>query len=144
MKKWMVLGIAVALVACGKQPATGTALTGAPAPRRAVELFLAAVKAQDLQAMSVVWGTDKGPARDQIERTELEKREIIMQSCYDHDRFVIIEEAPAPNGERYVRVAITRGKITKNPNFATVKGPSDRWYVRDADFTAMRELCKTS
>jgi len=50
-----------------------------------VDQFLAAVKAQDLQAMSVVWGTSKGPARDQLERSELEKREIIMQGCYDHD-----------------------------------------------------------
>lgn len=144
MKKWMVLGVAVVVVACGRQPATGNALTGAPTARQSVELFLAAVKAQDLQAMSVVWGTDKGPARDQMERTELEKRAIIMQSCYDHDSFMIIREAPAPNSERYVEVAITRGKITKNPNFATVKGPSDRWYVRDADFTAMRDLCKSS
>jgi hypothetical protein len=106
-------------------------------------MFLAAVKAQDLQAMSVVWGTEKGPARDQMERSELDKREIIMQTCYDHDRYQILEEAPAPNGARYVRVAITRGQKTKNPNFVTVKGPSDRWYVSDADFGAMRELCRT-
>jgi hypothetical protein len=141
VKKWTGVALALALLACAKRPATGSALTGATSPRRAVEMFLAAVKAQDLQAMSVVWGTDKGPARDQMERTELDKREIIMQACYEHDRYEIVREAPAPNGERFVSVAITRGQTTKTPNFVAVKGPSDRWYVRDADYGAMR--CRT-
>ena len=144
MRKWIGIALAFAVIACGKKPPTGTVLTGAPAPRRAVEMFLAAVKAQDLQAMSVVWGTEKGPARDQMERTELEKREIIMQGCYDHDRYQIVEDSPAPNGARYVRVSITRGSKTKTPNFLTVKGPSDRWYVSDADFASMRELCRST
>ncbi|MCC6929265.1 MAG: hypothetical protein IT359_09775 [Gemmatimonadaceae bacterium] len=141
MKKWIVL-VPLVLAACGRKPAPGVALTGAAAPRLAVESFLAAVKAQDLQAMSVVWGTDKGPARDQLERTELEKREIIMQGCYDHDRYRIVEEGPAPNDERLVRVEITRGKKTATPSFSVVKGPSERWYVRDAGITAMKEFCK--
>lgn len=144
----MVVLTLVAAVACARTPAPrggpGVSLTGAPGPRQAVELFLAAVKAQDLQAMSVVWGTEKGPARDQMDRTELEKREIIMQSCYDHDRFQITEEGPAPNGERYVRVSITRGSVTRVPNFTVVRGPSERWYVKDADFNAVRELCRRS
>lgn len=144
MKKWIVVLplVALAVAACGRQPAPGVALTGAAAPRLAVEQFLAAVKAQDLQAMSVVWGTDKGPARDQLERSELEKREIIMQGCYDHDGYRIIEEGPAPNGERFVKVEITRARKSATPIFSLVKGPSDRWYVRDAGITAMKDFCK--
>ncbi|GMV10445.1 MAG TPA: hypothetical protein PKC83_05705 [Gemmatimonadaceae bacterium] len=144
MKKWIVVLPLVALVvaACGRQPAPGVALTGAAAPRLAVEQFLAAVKAQDLQAMSVVWGTDKGPARDQLERSELEKREIIMQGCYDHDGYRILEEGPAPSGERFVKVEITRARKSATPTFSLVKGPSDRWYVRDAGITAMKDFCK--
>jgi hypothetical protein len=118
-------------------------MTGAPAPRLAVEQFLGAVKAQDLQAMSVVWGTEKGPARDQMDRTELEKREIVMQGCYAHDRYRILDESPSTAGKRLVRVQITRGNKNKTPNFTTVQGPSNRWYVLDADFSAMREFCRT-
>ena len=142
MKKWMMMVPLAVLAACGRNPAPGVALTGAAAPRLAVEQFMAAVKAQDLQAMSVVWGTAKGPARDQLERAELEKREIIMQACYDHERFRIVEEGPAPDGERSVKVEVTRGKKTATPNFSVVKGPSDRWYVRDAGISAMKELCR--
>lgn len=142
MSKWIVMVALVLVAACGRKPAPGASLTGAAAPRLAVEQFLAAVKAQDLQAMSVVWGTAKGPARDQLERTELEKREIIMQACYDHDSFRVLEEGPAPDGERAVRVEITRARKTATPTFLMVKGPSDRWYVRDAGINAMREFCR--
>jgi len=141
VKSWKLI-LPLVLLACGRNPRPGEALTGAPAPRLAVEQFLAAVKAQDLQAMSVVWGTSKGPARDQLDRTELEKREIIMQGCYDHDRFRILEETPAPDGERFVKVEIVRSGKTATPTFAMVKGPSDRWYVRDAGITAMRDFCR--
>ena len=43
-------------------------LTGAPTARAAVEDFLNAVKAQDIQAMSVIFGTKNGPSRDNFGR----------------------------------------------------------------------------
>lgn len=142
MKKWTAVFSLVIVGACSRNPKPGVVLTGAAAPRLAVEQFMTAVKSQDLQAMSVVWGTSKGPARDQLERTELEKREIIMQGCYEHERFRIVEEGPAPDGERVVRVEVVRGKKSATPSFMVVKGPADRWYVRDAGIVAMKDLCK--
>jgi hypothetical protein len=117
-------------------------LPGAAAPRGAVERFLAAAKSQDLQELSIAWGTSKGPARDQFERTELEKRLIVMQGCYDADKFTIGDEQPGDNGKRIMKVDLTKGPVTKSPRFTTVKGPSDRWYVEDADFGAVTALCR--
>jgi hypothetical protein len=117
-------------------------MPGAVAPRQAVERFLGAAKSQDLQEMSIAWGTSKGPARDQFERTELEKRLIVMQGCYDSDKHRIVDEQPADNGKRILRVELTKGAVTKTPRFTTVKGPSDRWYVEDADFAAVTALCR--
>lgn len=142
MKKVIGVALVIALAACSKTPKPSVGVTGASAPRLAVDQFLAAVKAQDLQAISVVWGTAKGPARDQMERTELERREIIMQGCYTHDRYRIIDEGPSPGGERFVKVEITRGRQSATPTFAVVKGPAERWYVRDAGIQAMSALCK--
>jgi hypothetical protein len=93
--------------------------------------------------MSVIWGTDKGPARDQVERTELEKREIIMAGCFDHDKFRIVDESPGEGGRRVFRVEITKGTITRIPRFYAVKGPSERWYVEDAEIAAVRDICRT-
>ena len=129
--------------ACSRTPAPNRSLTGAPAAKLAVEQFLAAVKAQDLQAMSTAWGTVKGPARDQMERTELEKREIIMQGCYEHDKYRILDDVPSTEGRRLIRVELTKGAITARPRFTAVKGPSDRWYVEDADIQAVQRICRS-
>ena len=92
--------------------------------------------------MAVAWGTAKGPARDQFERAELEKRLIMMQGCYDAEKYRIVDELPAENGKRMLRVELTKGPVSKTARFTTEKGPSDRWYVQDADFGAITALCK--
>jgi hypothetical protein len=129
------------LAACGPRTSSGT-LTGAPAPRTAVEQFLAAIRAQDLQAMSVVWGSEKGPARDLIARQELEKRELIMQCMLAHDRYRILSEATGAEGKQVFRVELRRGAVTRATNFYSVKGPSDRWYVESADLEPVKDLCR--
>lgn len=140
VKTWILLAL-VAVAACSRGPAPGATLPGAVTPTEAASEFMNAVKAQDLQAMAEVWGDQRGAARDNLERAELERRLLIMQGCYEHDRYQVLTEAPGPNGERVVRVQITRGTRTKTANFAMARGPSDRWYVRDADFDAIKEFC---
>jgi hypothetical protein len=139
--------VMLVLAACRSTPPKTTPQpmgggVGAAAPRLAVENFLAAVRAQDLQAMAIVWGTAKGPARDQLERTDLEKRELIMQGCFDHDKFRILDETPGENGMRVFRVELTKGTVKATPHFYAVKGPSERWYVNDATIQEARAICK--
>lgn len=117
-------------------------LPGAAAPRQAVERFIAAAKSQDLQELGIAWGTAKGPARDQFERGELEKRLTMMQVCYDVDKYRILDEQPADNGRRIFRVELTKGAVTKSARFTTEKGPNNRWFVQDADFASVTALCK--
>jgi hypothetical protein len=136
----MLLGL-VAAVACSRGPGPGTSLTGAPTARDAATEFMNAVKAQDLQAMATVWGNERGSARDNMDRRELEQRLIIIQGCYEHDRFQVLNESPGAQGVRLIRVQITRGSRSKTPNFQVVQGPSNRWYVLDADFETMRDFC---
>jgi hypothetical protein len=138
--KRSIIAFIIVLAACG--PRTGGSLTGAPAPRTSVEQFLAAVRAQDLQAMSIIWGTEKGPARDQIERTALEKRELVMQCMLSHDRFRILNEASGSDGRRVFRVELQRGSMTRATNFTAVQGPSNRWYVERADLEPVKDLCR--
>src|SRR5262249_34567493 len=110
--------------------------------RQAVERFLGAAKSGDVQELAVAWGTAKGPARDQFERAELEKRLIIMQGCYDADKYKILDEQPADNGKRTLRVELTKGTITKTARFTTERSSAGRWFVQDADFGAITPLCK--
>lgn len=121
---------------------SGSSMPGAPSPRQAIDRFLAGVDNADLQEIAAAWGTSKGPARDQMERSELEKRLILFQSCYENDRYRILDEVPGEAGQRVFRVELSKGAITRTPRFSMVRGPSDRWYVADADFTAVTALCK--
>ena len=139
--------LAAVLGACA--PAT-TATPGAPgaptAPgaataRAAVEQFLAAVRAEDIQAMSAVWGTAQGSVRETMERTEMERRAIIMHCFLSHDQFRIVNESPGEGGRRIFRVALTRGTQTRQPAFFTIAGPRARWYVENVELAAVREFC---
>ena len=137
-----------ALAACRSSSATSGGAggraprPGADAPRAAVQTFLTAVKAQDLQAMSNVWGSEKGPAREIIDdRAELEKREIVMQCYLNHDRYRILDDVAGQGQERVFRVELTKGSLTRTTTFTTVRGPSDRWFVLTADLEPVKELC---
>lgn len=132
-------GIAL-LVACAPPPPGGQ-LPGAPSPRLAVEQFLRAARAEDIQAMTAVWGTSRGPARETMERTELERRAIILQCFVAHDSFRIVSEAPGEGGRRVFGVSLVRGNRTRQTSVFTVAGPGQRWYVENVDLASIRDFC---
>ena len=115
--------------------------TGAPDAIPAIRAFLSAAKQQDIQALSAVWGDAQGPARDRIDRSEAEKRELIMVCYLKHDRYDIVGDAPNPGGTRSVVVNMTLGTLTRSANFSVVQGPARRWYVQDFDLKALQDFC---
>lgn len=119
-------------------------LVGGSSPRMAVEQFLAAVRAQDIQAMSAVFGTSRGPSRDNMDREQLEKRLIILQCYFYHDNYRILGESPGERGERVFNVELTRGRLTRAPHFYTIQGPGGRWFVDNMEIAAVKEFCRES
>ena len=115
--------------------------TGAADPVLAIRGFLAAAKAQDIQALGALWGDAQGPARDRMERTEAEKRELIMACYLKHDRYDIVGDAPNPGGTRAVVVSLTLGNQTRSANFEVVQGPGRRWYVQNVDLKSLQDFC---
>ena len=92
--------------------------------------------------MSVIFGTNRGPSRDNIERSELEKRLIILQCYFNHDKFRILDENLGEGGHRVVTVELTRGTNTRSPRFYTIQGPSGRYYVDNMEIVAVRDFCR--
>lgn len=117
--------------------------SGASSPVAAVEQFLLAVHAQDIQAMSVLFGTNRGPARDNMNSDELEKRLIILQCYFNHDKFRILGESPGEAGHRVVATELTRGSVVRNPRFYAIRGPSNRYYVDNMEIAAVRDFCRS-
>ena len=151
MKKLLL--VMLALSACTRATTTTTTgagaarttdlqLVGASNPKMAVEQFLTAVRAQDLQAMSVVFGTNRGPSLDNMDREELDKRLIILQCYFNHDKSRMLAETPGEGGHRVFTVELTRGRFTKSPRFYTIQGPDNRWFVDNMEIAAVREFCR--
>jgi hypothetical protein len=146
VRKWV--GFLIVFAAACARASMGSSQTGAVSARDAALMFVAAAQSQDLQAMSAVWGTDKGAARDNMDRQELDRRLIILQPCYAHDRAQILDERLGSLAtERVVRVQLTRGTgtaaRTKTLEFQVVRGPSNRWYVGDTDYDSVQaDFCR--
>ena len=138
--------LAASVAACGPRTVetdpVPTATVGASSARGAVERFLAAVRAQDLQAMSVIWGTVNGPARDQMPRDELEKRELVMQCYLVHDQARIVRETAGDDGHRNFLVELTKGPLVRTTTFYAIQGPGERWYVDNVELEPVRDLCQ--
>ncbi len=145
MKKLLLAFMVVGALAChtAAPPSTSTVdnSPGAKTSTAAVERFFAAVHAQDLQAMSLVWGTSKGPARDNMDRAQLEKREVILQCYFNSNSFRILGESPTSEVRRMVRVELQRDGTTRTPTVYTVLGPNGRWYVENLDIAAVKDFC---
>jgi len=163
VKKSIVLLFVLAACAPKVTTSTTTAPVGAPAPaavpapaapvsnltggasaRLAVEQFLNAVRAQDIQAMSVIFGTKNGPSRDNMNREELEKRLVILQCYFNHDKFRILSESPGESGHRVIEVELTRQGNLRTPNFYVVQGPQSRWYIDNMEIAAVRDFCRNT
>ena len=108
-----------------------------PDPAAAVQDFLAAVKANDLEAMGSLWGSDRGPANEWMKPDELQKRLTVIRSMLVHDG-AAIEPGTRPGSspaERVVRVRLRRGRCTPVVPFTTRQYQS-RWMVAAIDLDA--------
>ena len=91
--------------------------------------------------MSTVFGTDKGPARETMDRTELEKREIILACYFNNDSYRILGERSGQGGHREVSVELKKGNLIRTSTFYAIRGPGGRWYVDNLDIAAVRDFC---
>jgi hypothetical protein len=119
----------------------GTVSGGATSPRAAVAGFLTAARNEDLQAMALVWGTPAGPARNNIPREELEKRELIMMCFLRHDRYQLVSDAESTAGQRRIEVELEQGMLIRRTALTVVPAPDGRWYVQSFDIEAVRDFC---
>ena len=154
MKQLLTLALAGTMAACASSPRSvepssdGSPMpavsgeAGAASPRAAVDRFLETIKNQDIQATSMVWGTDKGAARDQMTRDYQEKAIIIMQCYLAHDSYTVLTDAPAGNDKRVFQVEMKNGARTAQTPFVAVKGPRSRWFVESAELDPVKEFCR--
>lgn len=148
MKRYVAVLIFLAACSSAGQQHTASqisgSVSGADTPKQAVQAFLAAAHAQDLKAMALVWGTNDGPARDVVEHSQLEKRELIMQCYVSHDSFSVLSEVQGEKGTHILSVSLTKGRLARQSKFTAVQAHDERWYVEDIQLEPLKDLCATS
>ena len=149
-----VLVLAMGVTACAGGGASGGAaaapaplsgaMSGAGSSREAVETFMRAVRAQDLQTMAAVWGTSRGPARDQLDREQLEKRLIIIQCKLDHEEWGFAEQRARllAGGKQDFQVRVRQKNVAAVTTFTTIQAVDGRWYVEIVDLEPLRDFCR--
>ena len=132
---------ALTAVGCHNAPRGGVDQPGAATPQLAVQNFLAAAKAQNLQSLATAWGTDKGPARDVVDKSQIERRELIMMCYLNHDTYRVRGEGPAQQGRRAFTVDLNRSGMVRTTTVTTVEGPAQRYYVEQVALEPLTDLC---
>ena len=125
-------------------PASGGAAGGSASAKAAVEGFMTAVKSQDLQAMSMIWGTENGLAREQMPRDELEKRLVVMQCNLNHDSWTYAMglDGTTRTGEQDLRIELRQKNLKEQTIVTTVRGKNGRWYVKNIDLSKLNAFCR--
>jgi len=142
MIPWAVLLVLVFVGACRRSP--GGSAAGANSSQEAVMQFLDAARAQDIQAMSAVWGDAEAPARDRLDRQELERRLIIIARTLCHDSATIAAPTSGEGGRMLHRADITKGDRTATVPFTTARNRrTGQWFVEDIDLRPARDFCST-
>ncbi|MFI5244231.1 MAG: hypothetical protein ACHQQR_03330 [Gemmatimonadales bacterium] len=128
----------VLAAACRTVVVSDATLNGGATPRASVDRFLAAARAQDLQALGADFGDDKGALRDHADRSSTERRLLIMLQCLRHDKAVISDPIRSEGGRQIYSVDFTQKTLTATSKFTVVRGPSDRWYVESFEIVPLQ------
>ncbi len=148
MKKLILL---VALAAChhsaavssspAPRPAAGGNQIGAVDASAAVNGFLKAAKAQDIQGMSSLFGGPNGLLREIDTQANVEKRLLTMICYLKYDSYKIAREKASTGGTRLLTVDITLGTSTLTSDFTTVPNANGRWFVQQFDLQPLEKHC---
>ncbi len=131
--KRIVLAL-VLLAGCkSAAPREGTEVTGAATPQAAVDRLLAAIRAQDLQALGAVWGDKRGSAREIMQRDEYDQRVIVMQCYFSHDQARIVSGPTTKVDTVLFNLELSKGQMRAATTAKTLQGPGSRWYVLALD-----------
>jgi hypothetical protein len=145
VKKVVFALLAAATLACGPKRAPAGPQTGATSARAAIDGILGALKSGDIQAVSTLWGTRRGPVRDddRFQREELEKRIVLMTRCFYHDAYQVVGTVAGENAGRGFEVDLRRGNNTRRTRLNAVQGEnSERWYVDNLDVDSVKDFCQ--
>ena len=139
-RRTSVLLAAAAMAACVSRTIESTPSQSPPdssvAPALALEQFLRAANASDLDTMSRLFGTKDGPWAANVNDVDADRRMLMFASVLKHEDYLILGDALVPgrrNEATQLNVRLTReGKNTDVP-FVMVWAGGLGWMVEQFD-----------
>ena len=133
------------LVALGSLACGGGAGPGKPvpqsSPQETLAQFMAAVKANDLDRMSALWGNEHGPASGRMKADEVRQRLSVLQIYLNHVSYRVVEgPLPVPNRDdrRTFRVELQRAtSCTVVVPLELARAKANRWFVVGTDLASL-------
>ena len=114
----------------------------------AVTQFMAAVKANDLDRMGRLWGSERGPAVSYMKADELKKRVSVLQIYLAYDGYRIIEgpqPVPGKDNQRTYRIELQRRGCNATASLDIIRANEGGWLVYNvhlADLSNPAAACK--
>lgn len=109
-----------------------------PAPQSltdALSQFMAAVKANNLERMGQLWGTERGAAAGWMKSDELRMRLSVIQTYLKHDGYRVVQgplaAADGSPSRRSFRIELQRGNCNAVLPIDLVRTRSGGWLVYD-------------
>ena len=146
MRPRLAVLVTLGALACGGHSPSRLA---PQSPQETVTQFMLAVKANDLEHMRTLWGSERGLASDHMKDEEVRKRLRLLQIYLNHVGYRVIEgPLPVPKKDDRVsfRVELQRAKGCTIVVPLEVARASGRWFVVGTDLAAIpnpEEPCKT-
>jgi hypothetical protein len=169
VKKLILLAAGIVLAGCSRAPAPTVSATPAPAPAptasapaaaatspaatnvvgastaaTAVSGFMAAAKAQNLQAMGALWGTATELVRERDPQIDVEKRLLTMACHLKHDTYKVNSERADLGGTRVFTLQLTYKDVTRVSDFKAVPGQRGRWFLQEFEIEPLQAICVKS
>jgi hypothetical protein len=96
--------------------------------------FMAAVKANDIKRMGELWGTDRGPAAESMDRAVLQRRVTVIQKYLENKGYRVVEGpllVPGHDELRSFKVELQRANCNQVLPIDIVRTRSGGWLVYD-------------
>ncbi|MBI1809256.1 MAG: hypothetical protein HYR75_05100 [Gemmatimonadetes bacterium] len=123
-------------------PSAGSKSPGAASQTVAIDRFIAAGNAQDVQALLAAWGDENGSRRDHettaAERAEDERNAIILICHLKNTTHQIQDSKPGAGGRTFYDVDMTQGTAHARVRFTVAETPSRQYFVADFDVVTMQ------
>ena len=138
----LLLVVAAACRTAAPAAGGGPAEAGAADGPAAVERFLGAARAGDVQAMSRVFGTSEGPIASREPVADVEKRMRALQCYLTSDGSRLLGASPGAASKQVLLVELRQRELVRQTRFTVVPGPQRRWFVESFEINTLSDFCR--